>query len=57
MVIRGAVSLDHVHVLVSALPQLVPSKLVQYLKGRSSRRLQDELGELRKRHWGSTCES
>jgi hypothetical protein len=24
----------------------------QYLKGRSSRRLQDEFGELRKRYWG-----
>ena len=31
---------------------LAPSKLVQYLKGRSSRRLQDEFGELRKRYWG-----
>ena len=50
--IRGAVSPDHVHVLVSAPPQLAPSKLVQYVKGRSSRRLQDEFGELRKRYWG-----
>ena len=52
VVIRGAVSPDHVHVLVSAPPQLAPSKLVQYVKGRSSRRLQDEFGELRKRYWG-----
>ena len=52
VVIRGAVSPDHVHVLVSAPPQLAASKLVQYLKGRSSRRLQDEFGELRKRYWG-----
>ena len=51
-VIRGAVSPDHVHMLVTAPPQLAPSKLVQYLKGRSSRRLQDEFGELRKRYWG-----
>ena len=36
-VIRGAVSPDHVHMLVTAPPQLAPSKLVQYLKGRSSR--------------------
>ena len=38
--------------LVSAPPRLSPSKLVQYLKGRSSRRLQDEFPELRKRYWG-----
>ena len=52
MVIRGAVSPDHVHMLVSAPPQLAPSKLVQYIKARSSRRLQDEFEELRKRYWG-----
>ena len=52
VVVRGAVSADHVHLLVSAPPQLSPSKLVQYLKGRSSRRLQDEFGEFRKRYWG-----
>ena len=27
-------------------------KLVQYIKGRSSRRLQEEFPELRKRYWG-----
>ena len=52
VVIRGAVSPDHVHMLVSAPPQLAPSKLVQYIKGRSSRRLQDEFEGLRKRYWG-----
>ncbi len=38
-IVRGAVSPDHVHMLVSAPPQLAPAKLVQYVKGRSSRRL------------------
>ena len=38
--------------LVSAPAHLAPSKLVQYIKGRSWRRLQDELPELRKRYWG-----
>ena len=51
-IVRGAVSADHVHMLVSAPPQLAPSKLVQYIKGRSSRRLQDEFPHLRKRYWG-----
>ena len=51
-IIRGAVSPDHIHMLVSAPPELAPAKLVQYLKGRSSRRLQDEFPDLRKRYWG-----
>jgi putative transposase len=52
VIIRGAISPDHVHMLVSSPPQLAPAKLVQYIKGRSSRRLQDEFEELRKRYWG-----
>ena len=52
VVIRGAVSPDHIHMLVSAPPQLAPSKLVQCMKRRSSRRLKDEFEELRKRYWG-----
>ena len=51
-IIRGAVSPDHVHMLVSAPPSLAPAEIVQYIKGRSSRRLQDEFTELRKRYWG-----
>ncbi len=51
-IIRGAVSPDHLHILVSAPPQLSPSKLVQFIKGRSSRLLQREFPELRKRYWG-----
>ena len=51
-IVRGAVSADHVHMLVSAPPRLVPAKLVQYVKGRSSRRLQDEFPHLKKRYWG-----
>ena len=51
-IVRGAVSADHVHMLVSAPPRLAPAKLVQYVKGRSSRRLQDEFPHLKKRYWG-----
>lgn len=49
---RGAVSADHLPLLVSAPPQIAPSKLVQYLKGRSSRQLQEEFPSLRQRCWG-----
>ena len=52
VIVRGAVSPDHIYMLLSVPPQLAPAKLVQYLKGRSSRRLQDEFEELRKRYWG-----
>ena len=38
--------------LVSSPAHLSPAKLVQYLKGRSSRRLQEEFPHLRKRYWG-----
>ena len=51
-IVRGAISADHVHMLVSAPPHLAPAKLVQYVKGRSSRRLQQEYPHLRKRFWG-----
>ena len=52
VIVRGAVSPDHIHMLLSAPASLAPAKLVQYIKGRSSRRLQDEFPELRKRYWG-----
>jgi REP element-mobilizing transposase RayT len=40
--VRGSVSPDHVHMLLSAPPQLAPAKLVQFIKGRSSRKLQED---------------
>ena len=52
VIVRGAVSPDHIHLLLSARPALSPAKLVQYIKGRSSRHLQAEFPELRKRYWG-----
>jgi putative transposase len=52
VIIRGAVSPDHIHMLLSAPPHLAPAKLVQYIQGRSSRKLQEEFPELRKRYWG-----
>ena len=52
VIIRGSVSPDHVPMLVSAPAHLAPSKLVPYVKGRSSRRLQEEFPHWRKRYWG-----
>jgi putative transposase len=52
VIVRGAVSPDHIHLLLSAPPVLAPAKMVQYVKGRSSRHLRAEFPELRKRYWG-----
>jgi putative transposase len=52
VIVRGSVSPDHIHVLVSGPAHLAPSKLVQYIKGRLSGRLQEEFPSLRKRYWG-----
>jgi len=51
-IVRGHVSKDHVHLLVSCPPALSPAKVVQYLKGRSSRVLQQEFSHLSRRYWG-----
>ena len=49
---KGHVGKDHIHMLVSCPPALSPAKVAQYLKGRSSRMLQDEFSHLKKRYWG-----
>ena len=51
-IIEGHVSKDHVHMLISCPTNLSPSKIAQYLKGRSSRLIQEEFPELKKRYWG-----
>lgn len=51
-IISGHVSVDHVHLLLSVPPNLAVSELVQRLKGRSSRRLLEEFGELSRQFWG-----
>jgi len=51
-IVTGNVSKDHVHILISCPPSLSPAKIVQYLKGRSSRLMQEEFLELKKRYWG-----
>ena len=51
-IIRGSVGKEHVHMLISCPPTLAPAKIMQYLKGRSSKMLQEEFPELRKKYWG-----
>ena len=51
-IIKGAIGKEHIHLLVSCPPSLSVSKLVQQLKGKTSRTVQMEFKELRKRYWG-----
>jgi putative transposase len=51
-ILKGHVSRDHVHLYVSATPNLSPARIMQYVKGKSSRILQQEYPALRKRYWG-----
>ena len=51
-ILQGSVGKDHIHLLLSCPPSMAPSKILQYLKGRSSRLLQDEFTELNKKYWG-----
>lgn len=51
-IVKGHVSKDHVHLLVSVPPNVAVSELVKRLKGRSSRLMLEEFGELRKLYWG-----
>ena len=51
-IIRGHVSKDHVHIFVSAPPHISVSKLMQSIKGKSSRKMMSEFRNLSKQFWG-----
>ena len=51
-IVKGCLARDHVHMFLSVPPHLAISKVMQRIKGRSSRRIQMEFPELRKRYWG-----
>ena len=51
-IIRGHVGKDHVHMYISFLPHLSITAIIKSLKGRTSRRIQEEFPQLGKRYWG-----
>ena len=51
-ILAGHVGSDHIHLLVSVPPHLSASKLVQYLKGNTPRKLQMEYKGSNKQFWG-----
>ena len=51
-IVSGSLSPDHVHLLLSIPPSASLSKIIQYIKGKSSRKLQMEFEHIKKRYWG-----
>lgn len=51
-ILKGVVSKDHVHIHIEYPPRVKISDLVKRIKGRSSRRIQEEFPELKRRFWG-----
>lgn len=51
-ILQGHVSRDHVHLFLSCPPNLSASKIMQYLKGKTSRKLMMEFPHIGKQFWG-----
>lgn len=51
-IIRGHVSKEHIHIFVSMPPQISVSKIAQYIKGKTARKILQEHPELNRRFWG-----
>ena len=50
--VRGVVSKDHVHILVSAPPALAPSEVMRRIKGRTSSLLFEDFPHIKKGYGG-----
>src|SRR6266581_4779869 len=50
-IMKGHVSKDHVHLLISLPPQVTISRLMQWLKGRTAHHLLAEFPHLKKQFW------
>ena len=51
-IIKGVVSKDHVHMFLAIPPQHSISDVMRRIKGRSSRKIQQEFPAIRKSYWG-----
>ena len=51
-IIKGVVSKDHVHILVSAPPERVPSEIMRRIKGQMAHKVFEEFPALKRRYWG-----
>lgn len=51
-IIKGRVSKDPMHLYLSYSPKLSISEIVRRIKGRTSRKIQEEFPQLGKKYWG-----
>jgi len=51
-IVNGVLSNDHIHIFASIPPHISVSEFVKVAKGRSSRKIQQEFPEVRKKYWG-----
>jgi len=51
-ILKGHVSADHVHIFVSVPPHISVSQLVQWIKGKTSRKMLVEFKALSRAFWG-----
>ena len=51
-IIKGAISKDYIHILISCPPSISLSKIVQQIKGKTSRMLLQEYKDLKRRYCG-----
>ncbi len=51
-ILKGVISKDHVHMHIEYAPSKSISNIVKRLKGRTSRRIQEEYPLIRKKYWG-----
>ena len=51
-ILNGSVGKDYIHMLLSCPTTMAPSEIAPKLKGRTSKILQEEFPELKKRYWG-----
>jgi len=49
-IVKGVVSKDHVHILVSSPANLAPSEIMRRIKGRTASKLFEEFPHLNKRY-------
>ena len=51
-IIKGNIQSEHVHLLLAIPSTMSVAQVMQYLKGRSSKKLQEEFSHLRRKYWG-----
>ncbi len=52
VIVKGNVSPDHVHLMLSMPPQVSPSRIMQAVKGKSSHHLMREYRSVQREFWG-----